>query len=278
MLRRILLAIDNSTSSQNAQRLALELAVSHAASIRGLAITDSARYTVLAPSFARGGLPDNVGIQAELAAARRGTDEAIEEFGELASASAVDYSVSKRDGSPDEIMEEEAAFHDLIVIGRDAYQHFYDSYSPSSTANVLVHDSPRPILVASDVTTSLSRIIVAFDGSIPASRSLHLLCLLRLHVGRKLQVLAVCKTREAAQRIASPASALLAAHGATDIENLLVESEMHPADILMNQAQAWSAGGIVMGAYGHRRLRDQFLGSTTQRLIWNSPVALFLHS
>ena len=70
----------------------------------------------------------------------------------------------------------------------------------------------------------------------------------------------------------------LTRHGVT--VNVLALPAMNGdvAETLRNHAHLTRADMIVMGAYVHSRLREMVLGGTTQSLLKNTPVPLFLSS
>ena len=74
---------------------------------------------------------------------------------------------------------------------------------------------------------------------------------------------------------AADAARHLARHGV----NVEVRHEprwKHPAEGLINQAQIVGAGLIVLGAYGHSRLREMILGGVTRELLETSRLPLFM--
>ena len=277
MLRNILLAIDDAASAINARRLAMELAASSGASITGLAIVDSPWIVGVEP-VPLGGLAYKEASDAEqLRQARERMRAALREFERLACTSGTKYALVEREGAPEKVLQAECVAHDLIVASRDAFRHFPTDTPPSEATDALVRHSPRPLLLTPPDGAQLSRVIVALDDSVPASRALYLFCLLGLHVGREIRLVTVAQHRESAERTVSHAAALLAAHGAADVEETIVAGSARPSDVLASQAQAWGAGCIVMGAYGHRGLQALLLGSTTRALLETSAAALFLH-
>jgi nucleotide-binding universal stress UspA family protein len=52
--------------------------------------------------------------------------------------------------------------------------------------------------------------------------------------------------------------------------------DISASDAILGQAAEMNADLIVMGAYGHARLREIILGGVTRDLLKQSPVPLFL--
>ncbi|SMC63606.1 Nucleotide-binding universal stress protein, UspA family [Fulvimarina manganoxydans] len=67
----------------------------------------------------------------------------------------------------------------------------------------------------------------------------------------------------------------LARHG-VNVEVRHVPRWKHPAEGILDQAQIVGAGLIVLGAYGHSRLREMILGGVTRELLETSRLPLFM--
>ncbi|EAS51130.1 conserved hypothetical protein [Aurantimonas manganoxydans SI85-9A1] len=64
-------------------------------------------------------------------------------------------------------------------------------------------------------------------------------------------------------------------HGVT-VETRELPNWRHPADALMKEAETLAADLIVVGAYGHSRLREMLLGGVTRELLSRCDVPLLL--
>jgi nucleotide-binding universal stress UspA family protein len=71
---------------------------------------------------------------------------------------------------------------------------------------------------------------------------------------------------ERAQRLAEH-GATLAREAGFEAEGLAVADDVTVADTLVSLAQERDAQAVVVGAHGHRRLREALLGSTSQGVI-----------
>jgi len=187
----------------------------------------------------------------------------------------VPFSVAEWEGDPAERIEVESEAHDLIVVGKDTSFHFELADEDSDTVKRLARDDPRPLIVTPEDLPTSGRILVACDGSTAVSRSMHMFALLGLAEGATVEVLTVTEdAAEDARRRAAQAAKVFANH-AVEATVTVVESEDHPADILIERAA--DAAMLVMGAFGRRQLRDVFFGSCTTRLLAACPVPLFIH-
>jgi nucleotide-binding universal stress UspA family protein len=62
-------------------------------------------------------------------------------------------------------------------------------------------------------------------------------------------------------------AAYLARHGANVIVERLPSGGIDPAEVLNRHARDIGAELIVMGAYGHSRMRERFFGGTTESML-----------
>ena len=65
-------------------------------------------------------------------------------------------------------------------------------------------------------------------------------------------------------------------HGIESISSGIADMDISPSDAILGQAAEMNADLIVMGAYGHARLREIILGGVTRDLLKQSGVPLFL--
>jgi nucleotide-binding universal stress UspA family protein len=59
-----------------------------------------------------------------------------------------------------------------------------------------------------------------------------------------------------------------------------VSAELLPGDperVIVEQIEAFRADLLVMGAYGHTRIRDMIIGSTTTALLRSAPIPVLMH-
>ena len=277
MITRLLLALDDTPASHEARRLAIALAKANQARLGAIAVIDTPWIT---RPMATGIGGSAYKVQMEMDALRRAHQQSAAALAALRAAAAeagVACEARQQEGEPAGCIEAEATTSDLLVLGRNATFFGEEPESGvSETVLGLLERNPRPLLLAPERPLASDSILVAFDGSLPASRSLHMLALLGLAAGRQVRVLSIAEEAGLAVARAQAAAALLRAHGAV-AEPAAVTSSADPAELIMGQAQASGAGIVAMGAYGHRGLREIFFGSCTRRLLQECGAALFVH-
>ncbi len=275
MLKSILVAVDDTEPSKSAQALSIDLCKQLNARIAGIGVLD--RPWITAPQAVPLGASyykqhrDRVLLERfdeEIATLLKSFEERCRDAG-------VPFSAAEWQDDPAERIAVESEAHDLIVIGCDTTFHFEFAKKRSETVVRLARDDPRPLIVTPAGATRSGKILAAFDGSIPASRSMHMFALLGLAAGHTIEVLTVAGEHvEEARRRATQAAKVFSNHG-VDATVTVVESDGHPADILIERAG--DAEMVVMGAFGPRTLREMIFGSCTTRLLEACPAPLFIH-
>ena len=183
-------------------------------------------------------------------------------------------SVAWRDATGRE--PEEVAFagrcSDLIVIaGAEAE----GGGSLAATLDAALFDSGRPVLVASQPPLSSmgEHVAICWNGSAQAARAvgaaLPFLC--------KAERVTVMTADEADRRV--PAATLrsyLARHDIRVVDEPFTLGSRSIGKGLLEQAKAAQADLIVMGAYGHSRLREMILGGATRELLSGSSLPVLM--
>lgn len=147
-------------------------------------------------------------------------------------------------------------------------------------AESTLFESGRPVIVVPYIQKAplkLDRVMVCWDGSRPAARAIADAMPLLARAG---QVEVVIVANEPDKRDEIPGADMgqhLARHGLKVDVNRIVEGDIDVADAILSHAADSSADFIVMGGYGHSRLREFVLGGVT-RMILRSMTAPVLMS
>jgi nucleotide-binding universal stress UspA family protein len=275
VLRSILVALDETEASSQAQKLAIEMAKRMDCQITGLAILDRAHITAPTPVGIGGMAYKQHRDQVKLEEAKSILQRLEKAFEQSCEATGAAWQVIEAEGVPHKLIEQESPRHDLVVIGRDTDFHFDEDSTTADMVQRLLRENPRPLLVCPEQGSDDGTIVAAYDGSARSSRALHVLVLLEFARGRPVHVLSVAPDRKVAEARARYPTELFAKHGYQATAQG-IGSRADPADIVLAEAEALGATLIAMGASGHNPLRDFFLGSTTQRVLNSCPCVLFM--
>jgi nucleotide-binding universal stress UspA family protein len=178
-------------------------------------------------------------------------------------------------GHPPKVILEEEARAELLVMGQKGeHAEWIGDMSGSSVEQVVRH-SVKPCMITPETFRPISRILAAYDGSTHASQALHEAIELAQALKADLTILTVTEMDDQkwANAISNDAVELVQAHG-MQARNLVVTGK--PASAILENARDGLCDLIVVGAYGHSRIREMILGSTTAHIITKSKTPVML--
>ncbi|WP_278398792.1 universal stress protein [Stutzerimonas kunmingensis] len=161
----------------------------------------------------------------------------------------------------------------LLVIGRqgedsgDAIQHI------GSQLENVIRTMQRPILVAPGDFSAPQSVMLAFDGSATSRKGLEMLAGSPLFKGMPIHLVMVAADTADNQAQLENARGVLTAAG-FNVEIAIRAGEVEPT-LHAYQAEH-GIDLLVMGAYGHSRIRQFFVGSTTTNMIRTTSTPLLL--
>ena len=272
MLKRILVGLNGSEYSLAAMELAIGLAKQHQAGLLGLGIVDLPRLTASEPVPLGAGAYKHERDAALLQDAHQKIDGVLKTFAQRCAAAGLVCAAEKLEGDATLLLVREAQRADLLVLGK--------KHVPSAewergthTLDQVLRLTPRPVLCVPIARADGSPVLVAYDGSLPAARTLHAFAVSGLAAGRALHVLSLGND---AQEHAQLAGDYLRGHDVAP--TLHVEGySARPAQRIGEIAQQLGAGLIVMGTYGQPRLKEILFGSVTKAVLAGTQLPLFLY-
>lgn len=180
------------------------------------------------------------------------------------------------DGPSVQAILDRSRLADLLVLSLAAKDDDDNEPALSLAASVAIH-SRAPVLAVPQSAKGLDATgpaMVAWNGSPEAAHALRLaLPMLR----RSFEVQVVTVTEEDCPQFpATEGCRYLALHGVKAKLHEASRDDRPIAEILLVAAAKLDARYIVMGAYGHSRLREAVLGGVTREMMRESPVPLLL--
>ena len=276
MLKRILLLLGETPSSVSARAYAFRLARETNANLAGLAGIDLT--FIEAPMLGGIGtdaykfrLEEQLKKQAQ--DARRRVHEAYERE---CNSHCVPFDWLSFGGDPIATLQLASEIRDLVITGHDTAFYGNILEQLSETVAQLLLTTPRPVIVCGDEAVAGRDILIAYDGSVPAMRAIQIFVLLGLEREQRVYITSIDVDKELSVRRAGAAANYLRSHG-YDAEEIPVSSRIQAAKVLGLEVADRKIGTLVMGAYGHRGLREALFGSTTNKLVENPPCALFIY-
>jgi nucleotide-binding universal stress UspA family protein len=169
---------------------------------------------------------------------------------------------------------QEAAEHDAIVIGRRGEHASWRGFLLGSVVEEVVRGCTRPVVVTTREARPLRKVLVAYDGSRYANRALGVAASMAESRAIPVTVVCVSSDSQAGERHLDEAAAFLEPHG-IEPERIL---ESGPAtEGILAAAERTQSDLIIMGAFGHSRVRELFLGSTTDGILRKAKIPVLLY-
>jgi nucleotide-binding universal stress UspA family protein len=175
-----------------------------------------------------------------------------------------------------DVLVEYARLRDLTVVPvpeDDSLQHAY--------AESIIFGSGRPTLITPHARKhaghfELNTVVVAWDFSRPAARAVAD-ALPILEKAKQVRVVTITNekiidTKRSSEELAKH----LARHGVQVVLDNVDAAGRRIGQVLESYAASINADLIIMGAYGHSRVRDFILGGATKSMLSRPPVPIFL--
>lgn len=206
-----------------------------------------------------------------IAAARTEAAQLLERCRAAAAAAGVKFAGRQVEGRVVDALARETHEHDLLLIGRDPA----DDTSDASLPYRILKHAPRPAMVYPKQAATGEAVVVAYDGSVQAARTLASFAYSGLGVGRTVHVACYQDDADRAAELCESACRFLRRH------HLFVESHAAKpvgsiASSLTNLAMERAAGLLVMGAFSRSAVRELFFGSTTKSILRECPLPVFV--
>ncbi len=185
-----------------------------------------------------------------------------------------DVTISLRNGDLLETLAEREPTADLIVIGKRGEAADFAKLHLGSNLERVIRASHKPILVASRAFKPITKAVIAFDGGASALKAVEYVSLSPLFVGIAIQLVSVGELNSETPRALDAALARLKGAGLATTSR--VEAGV-PDKVIPALVEKDGVELLIMGAYGHSRIRTLVIGSTTTEIIRASktPVLLF---
>jgi nucleotide-binding universal stress UspA family protein len=180
----------------------------------------------------------------------------------------------QRHGSLVENIEEIEHSADLVVMGkRGASASLAKSHLGSNLERV-IRASIRPVLVASQYFSPISNFLIAYDGGPSIEKAVQFAMNQPLLKGLTCHMVRAGHIDANAEWFLQEAASKLRAVGYDVRANAIPGSPEH---VIADAIKREGINLLVMGAYGHSRIRQLILGSTTSEMIRTTqiPVLMF---
>jgi nucleotide-binding universal stress UspA family protein len=277
MLKKILIALDSSKPGLEAQYQAIEMARAYGASVTAVGIIDTPWITAAQPEPLGGSAFKIHRDEAVIRQSHEHVRTLFEEFESSCKSHGIAHTCIEAEGFPSIVIERLAHEHDLIIMGKTTDFHFDLDEDTDITVKHIARDNPRPlIIVPEEPENKGGKILITKDGSVAASRALHMFLLLGLAQRQKMEVLSIHKDGELAQIIAQRGVHMCEIHG-VKASSHIIETSSEESDIILERANSIKASMIVMGGFSRSMIKEALFGSCSKRILKDSKIPLFIH-
>ncbi|MBC2769915.1 universal stress protein [Pusillimonas minor] len=160
----------------------------------------------------------------------------------------------------------------LVVMGQHEHAGVSRWYLDQNAERV-VRSLQRPVMVVNGAYKAPERFVIAFDASATATK------MVQMVAGSPLLKGLDCHLLVAGDPGASVRDSLALARETLESEGFAVTEAVRPGEaeqVIRDYVVECQADVLVMGAYGHSRIRHLIMGSTTSTLLRTSPVSMLV--
>ena len=278
MIKSILVCTDGSAYGDTACEYAVDFASRLKARLMGLHILDSRMLE--GPLMADisgwvGAQPFGQQLQQFRELMEKKGESIVEAFNARCEKAGIKPETWIKMGHPARVILEEEARAELLVMGQKGEHAEWIGDMMGSNVERIVRRSVQPCLVTPAEFKPATKMLAAYDGSAHSCKALREALEMSSALSLPLTVLTVRDglTAEKAEAAAADAQRLAKDHGC-EIASMVEEGETE--DVILGTARSKECDLIVVGAYGHTRIREMILGSTTAHLVAYSDVPVLL--
>lgn len=172
-----------------------------------------------------------------------------------------------------ETVTSQEAGAEMIVVGKRGEAAGFAKQHLGSNIERITRAASKPVFVANRAYRPVQSILIAFDGGISAMKAIDYVAHNPLFAGLACTVVTVgVPNADGKQRLEQARATLAAGGHAAEVKIIAGQPEKALGELV-------EAGGydlLVMGAYGHSRIRSLIIGSTTAQMLRTCKVPVVL--
>lgn len=161
----------------------------------------------------------------------------------------------------------------VVLIGKRGEAADFAKGHLGSNVERIVRVSQKPVMVAARAFRPVAKVLIAHDGGASSQKAVDYMAGSRLYRGLSLHLVTVGPADPDRQRKLDAAAATLRNAGLS-VETRRVDGQ--PETALAELVDGEGFDMLVMGAYGHSRIRSLMIGSTTSEMVRSCKVPVLL--
>ena len=163
---------------------------------------------------------------------------------------------------------------DLIIIGKRGEAADFAKLHLGSNLERLIRSTNKPVLVAARSFKSIKKVLVAFDGGRSSYGAIDYIASNKSYAELECHIVIAGESGSRGHKQAIHAENLLKK---ANVNYSVFYERGEPEKVISDHVEKYGVDLLVMGAYGHSRIRNLIIGSTTTQMIRSClvPVLLF---
>jgi nucleotide-binding universal stress UspA family protein len=276
MIKSILLSVDGSVYTDAVVMHGIQLAKAFESRLMVLSIVDI-RILEWAVVMGTDGfvpiIPSTVYQEESKKMLESKADAVLKKCSSILKKEKLDFETEKIQGSPTDIICEKSYLVDLLIMGERGEFAKWESKLVGATLEAVVRQCNKPILIATKNFKKISKILVAYDGSDKANKALQLAGFFATNLKAPVALLTVNDNEQLRNKFLQEANSYLEPY---EISRELIGTSGSPEKEIVKVAEENNCDLIIMGSFGHSRIRGAILGSTTEQVMRNSKIPVLL--
>ncbi|HTR62876.1 MAG TPA: universal stress protein [Candidatus Binataceae bacterium] len=276
MIKKLLVGIDTSEHSRNAQAYAFHIAHRLNASLIGLHVVDivSIEGSFFHDISGSLGLEPYLDFSSKMREVLTARGRAVlDEFAAAAARENLPVETVLDMGIVANQVCDRARSVDLVMIGHRGVNERFSSGLLGSTAEAVARKCPRPLFISPMKFREIQRMVLAYDGSERASRAMRAAAEFASSLGIPIAIVTVARDQKTGERTLEEARKYFEPYSLQAEFKLLGG---HANEEIVKFIKDYEADLLFIGAYGHSRIIEMVLGSTTEYVLRNTPCPVFL--
>lgn len=178
-----------------------------------------------------------------------------------------------RHGDIVDTLTEQVSEAQFVMIGKRGEAADFAKGHLGSNLERIARSTQKPVFVASRAFSPISKVLLAFDGGPSSIRAVEHVARNPLYAGLAVHLVTVGTSSATVQTGLADAQAMLRAAGLEATAGMIEgQADKALGDFVDEQGYDM----LVMGAYGHSRIRSLIIGSTTTEMIRSCKVPVVL--
>ena len=274
MIKRILVGLAGTTFTPAAIQRAVALAKAHDAEVTGVTVLDLHRLRGLAQPLPAGSGHPSQQSDRPIAVSPDSIEESIQRLEQSCKEAGVKCRQLQETGDAFTTLIDAARYHDLIVFGLGGVlKYAFPGDGQHDQLLRLIGAGVRPLIAVSEEFRPISRVLIAYNGSMESAKAMKRFVQMRLWPEAELKVMTFNSSDDRAYELLLAAEEYCCAHG------FRVCHQSNPGDpkvLLLPAATLWQADMIVMGNSARSVLVRKVLGDTLLTTLTETKIPLYL--